>query len=100
MIRGLKNTSLAGRDKWPKNVTKACNCLSKWEGDDAGGGADRECKVVRKASDVVQSGGLAPIPAAIVDHCRKITLCVDVMKVNKMPFLVSISRAVKFGTVA
>jgi hypothetical protein len=32
-------------------------------------------------------------------HYQKIVLCVDVMKVNKMPFLVS-SRAIKFGTVA
>jgi hypothetical protein len=34
MIRGLKNASLAGRDEWPKNVTEACNYLSKWEGDE------------------------------------------------------------------
>jgi hypothetical protein len=57
-------------------------------------------KTVRKASDIVRSGGLVPIPATIMDHYRKIILCVDVMKVNKMPFLVSISRAIKFGTVA
>jgi hypothetical protein len=35
MIRGLKNASLAGQDKWPKNITEAYNYLSKWEGDDA-----------------------------------------------------------------
>jgi hypothetical protein len=57
-------------------------------------------KTVRKASDVVRSGGLAPIPATIMDHHRKITLCVDAMKVNKMPFLASISRAINLGTVA
>jgi hypothetical protein len=57
-------------------------------------------KTVRKASDVVRSGGLVPIPATIMDHCRKIALCVDVMKVNKMPFLASASQAIKFGTVA
>jgi hypothetical protein len=57
-------------------------------------------KTVRKASDQVRSGGLVPIPATIMAHCRKIVLCVDVMKVNKMPFLMSISRAIKFGTVA
>jgi hypothetical protein len=35
VIRGLKNTSLAGRDKWPKNETEAYNYLSKkWEGDE------------------------------------------------------------------
>jgi hypothetical protein len=35
MIRGLKNTSLAGRDEWTKTVTEAYNYLSKWEGDDS-----------------------------------------------------------------
>jgi hypothetical protein len=57
-------------------------------------------KTVRQASDQVLSSGLIPIPALIMDHYRKIILGVDVMKVNKMPFLVSISRAIKFGTVA
>jgi hypothetical protein len=35
MIRVLKNTSLAGREEWPKTVTEAYNYLSKWEGDDS-----------------------------------------------------------------
>jgi hypothetical protein len=56
-------------------------------------------KAVRKASDQVRSGGLVPIPATLLAHYRKIVPCVDVMKVNKMPFLVTISRAIKFGTV-
>ena len=57
-------------------------------------------KTTRKASDQVRSGGLVPIPATIMNHYRKVVLHVDVMKVNKMPFLVTISRAIKFGTVA
>jgi hypothetical protein len=57
-------------------------------------------KTVRTASNQVQAGGLVPIPATIMAHYRKVVLCVDVMKVNKMPFLVTISRALKFGTVA
>jgi hypothetical protein len=57
-------------------------------------------KTGRMASDMVRYGGLVPIPASIMAHNRKIILCADVMKVNKMPFLVSISRAIKFGTVA
>jgi hypothetical protein len=57
-------------------------------------------KTVRKASDQVISGNLVPIPATILSHYRRVVLCVDVMKVNKMPFLVTISRAIKFGTVA
>jgi hypothetical protein len=42
MIRGLKNASLAGRDKWPKNVKEAYNYLSKWEGDDSSARASRD----------------------------------------------------------
>ncbi len=42
MIRGLKNASLAGRDEWPKNVTEAYNCLSKWEGDEHSGQHERD----------------------------------------------------------
>jgi hypothetical protein len=55
---------------------------------------------VRKSSDQVRSVNLVPIPATIMTHYRKVVLCVDVMKVNNMPFLVTISRAIKFGTVA
>jgi hypothetical protein len=40
-----------------------------------------------------------PIPATIMAQYRKIILYVDVMKINKMPFLVTISRSSKFGTV-
>jgi hypothetical protein len=55
---------------------------------------------VRKASDQVWAGRLVPIPAAIMEHYQRVVLCVDIMKVNKMPFLVTTSRAIKFGTVA
>jgi hypothetical protein len=43
-------------------------------------------KTVRAASDQVRSGGLVPIPATIMSHYQRVTLCIDVMKVNKMPF--------------
>jgi hypothetical protein len=33
-------------------------------------------------------------------HYWPVVLCIDVMKVNKMPFLVTMSRAIKFGRVA
>ena len=35
-----------------------------------------------------------------MDHYQKVVLCVDVMKVNKMPSLVTINRMIKFGAVA
>jgi hypothetical protein len=57
-------------------------------------------KTVRKASDQVQSGNMVPIPVTSMVQYRKVVICVDVMKVNKMPFLVTISRAIKFGTFA
>ena len=57
-------------------------------------------KTTREASDKVRSGGMVPILATIMVHYRKVVLHVDMMKVNKMPFLVTISGAIKFGTVA
>jgi hypothetical protein len=57
-------------------------------------------KTLPKASYQVQSGTLVPIPATIMTHYRKVVLCVDFVKVNKMPFLMTISREIKFGTVA
>jgi hypothetical protein len=33
-------------------------------------------------------------------HYRKVVLCVDIMKVKRMQFLVTIIRVIKFGTVA
>jgi hypothetical protein len=54
----------------------------------------------RKASDQVHTVGLVPIPATIMTHYRKVVICVDVMKVNKVPFIVTISREINFGTVA
>jgi hypothetical protein len=57
-------------------------------------------KTVRKAYDQLRYEYLVPIPITIMAHYRKVVLCVEVMKVNKIPFLVTTSRAIKFGTVA
>jgi hypothetical protein len=56
MIRGLKNASLAGRDKWPKNVTGAYNYLSKWEGKDTRGQRPRDYEGAAFANDGNTSG--------------------------------------------
>jgi hypothetical protein len=55
---------------------------------------------MRKAPDQVRAGGMVPIPAAIMAHYRQVVLCIDIMKLNKIFFLVTMSRAIKFGTVA
>jgi hypothetical protein len=57
-------------------------------------------KTFQKASDQVQPGNLVPIPETIMAHYRKVVLCVVIMKFNKMPFIVTISRAIIFLTVA
>ena len=55
-------------------------------------------KTVRRGEKHVTSD-ILPIPRDILSLYRELTLCVDIMYVNKLPFLVTISRAVKFGTI-
>jgi hypothetical protein len=43
---------------------------------------------------------MVPIPATIMAQYRKVVPCVDVVKVNKMSFLMTISRAIESITVA
>lgn len=38
------------------------------------------------------------VPPALLDCCRDVTLCADIMFVNKTIFLITISRQSKFGT--
>jgi hypothetical protein len=51
MIRGLKNTSLAGRNEWTKTVTEAYNYLSKWESDDSSARVARDFEGVAFTND-------------------------------------------------
>ena len=39
------------------------------------------------------------VPRTIMDGYRNVTLCIDIMFVNKIAFLVMISRGIKFGMV-
>ena len=38
------------------------------------------------------------VPHAIMQQYKMVTLSIDVMKVNSIPFLMTISRHIKFGT--
>ena len=40
-----------------------------------------------------------PLPPTIMDRYRNVTLCADVMHVNGIPMMVTLSRNIKFGTV-
>ena len=46
----------------------------------------------------IDASTIVPIPPYILDRHYQIVLCIDVMKVNKIPFLVSTSITIKFGT--
>jgi hypothetical protein len=54
-------------------------------------------KTVRRNGSHVRSGQVG-IPREIMERYREITLAADIMFVNRIPFLVSISRNLKFGT--
>jgi hypothetical protein len=55
-------------------------------------------KTVRRAGETVKVTTTS-IPADLMDRYRNITLAADIMFVNKIPFFVTISRFLKFGTV-
>lgn len=40
-----------------------------------------------------------PLPPAIMERYGRVVLCADIMYVNSIPFLVTISRHIKFGTI-
>ena len=57
-------------------------------------------KTTRSRPDAVQitAETITPIPPYIHQAHKELTLCIDVMKVNKIPFLVSITQVIRFGT--
>jgi hypothetical protein len=54
-------------------------------------------KTVRRAADHVKISTV-DIPSGLISHYCDIVLTADIMFVNKIPFLVTISRHIKFGT--
>jgi len=44
------------------------------------------------------AGNQVELPMTILDEFRNVLLCIDIMFVNGIPFLMTISRAIKFGT--
>jgi len=54
-------------------------------------------KTVRRNKPAVEPN-IVPIPQHIRDHYQDVTLAIDIMHVNKIPFLMSISRSIHYGT--
>ena len=55
-------------------------------------------KTVRRTGEQVEVN-FSEIPTEIASELSDIVLCCDIMKVNQIPFLVSVSRRLKFGTI-
>ena len=55
-------------------------------------------KTTQRSPPIVDSPVIG-VPADVLKQYQKVTLCVDIMYVNKVAMLVSISRKVKFGTI-
>jgi Reverse transcriptase (RNA-dependent DNA polymerase)/Zinc knuckle len=55
-------------------------------------------KTVRRKVDHVEAI-VTDVPCSIYERYKDVTVCADIMKVNGIPFLVSISRGIRFGTV-
>ena len=54
-------------------------------------------KTTRKRSQQVRIQRVA-IPPSLMEKYRKVTLAIDVMKVNKLPFFVTVATEIKLGT--
>jgi hypothetical protein len=55
-------------------------------------------KTVRRPGEHVEVHTV-PLPPDLLPIISEVTLCCDLMFINKMPFFVTISRGIKFGTV-
>ena len=90
-IQILKESSLPNCPVTPRDVVTA----NKLFGPDIGA---LKGKATRRGPPMVDS----PVPVDIthiLKYYGEVTLCIDLMYVNKVPLLVTLSRNVKFGTV-
>ena len=55
-------------------------------------------KTVHRANQHVQSG-VDGVPPEVLDLHQNVTLCVDIMFINKIPFFMTYSQNIRFGTV-
>ena len=90
LIKILKTTSLPNCPVMPRDVIIA----NKVFGPDVGA---LKGKTIRRGPPIVDSP-VSVDTASILEHYGEITLCVDLMYVNKVPLLVTLSRNIKFGT--
>ena len=85
-IRYLANCPVTERD-----ITVATDIFGKNLGSLKG-------KTVHRPNAHVQTG-IAPVPHEILSRHQNVTLAIDIMFVNKIPFLITVSRNIKFVTI-
>ena len=54
----------------------------------------------KSTADYVVSLVPIPLPPSILEHHQHLTLCIDIFHVQKIPFFTTISRKLRFRTVA
>ena len=91
LIKILKTNSLPNCPVTPRDVIFA----NKLFGPDVGA---LKGKTTRRGPPIVDSP-VAVDTTSILEHYGEVTLCVDLMYINKVPLLVTLSRNIKFGTI-
>lgn len=86
MTNGIKNNPITKRD-----IAMALEMLGKSRYSVQG-------KTVRHQPDAIDTEAIS-VPTKILDYYTSVTLSIDVMHVNKVPLLVSISEHIHYGTV-
>jgi hypothetical protein len=90
-IKILSSNLLPNRPVTPGDVITANNIF----GPDIG---SLKGKTVRKTQKAIIES-ITPIPRDIHEKYKMVTLSIDIMYINNIPFLTSISRHLRFGTV-
>ena len=90
LIKILRTSSLPNCPVTPRDVIFA----NKLFGPDVDA---LKGKTTRRGPPVVDSP-VTVDTTSILEHYGEVTLCVDLMYVNKVPLLVTLSRNIKFGT--
>ena len=90
LIKILKTSSLSNCPVTPRDVLIA----NKLFGPDV---SALKGKITRQGPPIVESP-VSVDTTSILKYYSKITLCVDLMYVNKVPLLVTLSQNIKFGT--
>ena len=86
MTNGIKNSPITRRD-----VKMALNMLGRSK-------YAVEGKTVRRQPNAVVTESMT-VPTTILDYYVDVSLSVDIMHVNKVPFLISISQHIHYGTI-